>query len=165
MARIKKQVTTWKVRSLRSDYEREGILVAYWEVALDPISDDYTPKEINARELFFIWTKGVKKKYPNNLIPIIWVVECREQAIIESMPFQFDHFKGQHREYFLTFFTWPVNSLTGEKLNWLRLPVVDKLWNHKRADKGGFIQEATGWKPSILQPYVYLSTLTSTLNE
>jgi hypothetical protein len=27
------------------------------------------------------------------------------------------------------------------------------------AMEGGFIQEATGWKPSALQPHVYLPTL------
>ena len=58
-----------------------------------------------------------------------------------------------------------ANSVTGEELNWLTLPVVDKLWNRKRADKGGFIQEATGWKPAIFQPYVYLPSLMSALNK
>jgi hypothetical protein len=48
-------------------------------------------------------------------------------------------------------------------MNWFMLPVVDKLWNSERFDKGGFIQEATGWKPSILQPCIYLPTLTSIL--
>lgn len=156
---------TWKVRHRNTGHEWEGVLVAYWEVALDPISDEYTPREINARELFNQWLKQVKRKYTNNLIPIIWGVECREQGKYEFMPFQFSHFKGEPREDFLTFFTWPINSVTGEKLNWLKLPVVDKLWNTRRADKGGFIQEATGWKPAILQPYVYLPTLKSVLSE
>ncbi|NER28870.1 MAG: hypothetical protein F6J89_14840 [Symploca sp. SIO1C4] len=64
---------------------------------------------------------------------------------------------------FLNYFTSPVHFKTGEPLNWLSLPVVDKLWNNQRADKGGFIQEATGWKPSILQPFVYLRALTNFL--
>jgi len=156
---------SWKVRHRNTGYEWEGVLVAYWEVALDPISDEYTPKEINARELFNKWAKQVQEKYPNNLIPIIWGVECREQGKYEFMPFQFDHFKGRPREDFLTFFTWPINSVTGEKLNWLKLPVVDKLWNPRRSNKGGFIQEATGWKPAILQPYVYLPALENALLE
>lgn len=37
-------------------------------------------------------------------------------------------------------------------MNWARLPVMDRGWNKTAADKGGFIQEATGWKPSALQP-------------
>jgi len=39
------------------------------------------------------------------------------------------------------------------------LPIADMSWNDERADKGGFIQEATGWKPAILQPYLYLPAL------
>jgi len=50
-----------------------------------------------------------------------------------------------------------------EPLDWLTLPVVDKLWNARRADKGGFIQVATQWKPAILEPYVYLPTLVGVL--
>lgn len=46
------------------------MLVAYWEVALDPISDDYIPQELDARELFHKWEKRVREKYPNGLIPI-----------------------------------------------------------------------------------------------
>ena len=156
---------TWKVRHRQLGFEWEGVLVAYWEAALDPISDEYTPREIDAQDLFYEWVKQIKKKYPNNLVPIFWFVRCEEQGKFEYMPFQFDHFQSQQQENFLTFFTWPVNSITGEKLNWLTLPVIDKLWNSKRCDKGGFIQEATKWKPSILQPYVYLPSLTSVLHE
>ena len=75
------------------------------------------------------------------------------------MPFQFNHFSGEAEEDFLTVFTWPIDSATGARLNWLSLPVVDKFWNAEAARKGGFIQEATGWKPGILQPYVYLPSL------
>jgi len=42
------------------------------------------------------------------------------------------------------------------------LPVQDKLWRPGQAGKGGFIQEATGWKPAILQPFVYLQSLLET---
>jgi len=160
MSRAKNPQATWRVRSLRSDYEWEGVLVAYWEVYLDPISDEYTPREIDARGLFSKWEKQVRKKYPNGLVPIYWFVSCEEQGKFDSMPFQFNHFPEMLKEDFLTFFTWPVDSVTGEQLNWLTLPVADKLWNSRRADKGGFIQQATGWKPAILQPFVYLDSLT-----
>ncbi|MFJ3601116.1 hypothetical protein ACIPRU_32135 [Streptomyces sp. NPDC090126] len=55
-------------------------------------------------------------------------------------------------EDFLTHFTLPVHSVTGETLNWLRLPVLDREWSQAAASRGGFIQQATGWKPSPLQP-------------
>ncbi|MEU9615820.1 MULTISPECIES: hypothetical protein [Streptomyces] len=55
-------------------------------------------------------------------------------------------------EHFLTHFTYPVHAVTGEPINWLRLPVLDSQWNKTAADRGGFIQQVTGWKPSPLQP-------------
>lgn len=167
MPKVKKKIPTWKFRGLNSGHEWEGMLVAYWEVALDPISDDYTPQELDARELFHKWEKRVRGKYPNGLIPICWFVDCKGKghATFECMPFQFEHIASSFPEDFLTFFTWPVNSETGEPLNWLTLPVADKLWNSRRADRGGFIQQATGWKPSILQPYAYLPALSSALRK
>jgi hypothetical protein len=84
-------------------------------------------------------------------------------STFEGMPFQYEHIPRFKTENFLTFFTWPVNTATNEPLNWLTLPVKDKLWTPKNADKGGFIQQATGWKPAILQPYVYLPALESAL--
>ncbi|PGH48164.1 hypothetical protein [Streptomyces sp. Ru87] len=44
--------------------------------------------------------------------------------------------------------------MTGEPLNWLRLPVLDRGWNDTVSSKGGFIQEVTGWKPAPLQTTV-----------
>ncbi|MBD1906621.1 hypothetical protein NDI37_22515 [Funiculus sociatus GB2-A5] len=156
---------SWKVHNRTSKNDFECALIAYWEVSFDPISDDYTPEEIDAYELLKKWLKQVQSKYPNGLVPIYWSVKSKEHAIFEFMPFQFKHSAGMFREDFLTFFTWPVNSMTGERLNWLMLPVADKLWNSKRADKGGFIQEATGWKPAVLQPYIYLPALMNILDK
>ena len=165
MAKARKQTPIWRCQNLTTGFAPEGVLEAYWEVALDPISDDYTPQEVDARELFHIWERRVRDKYPNGLIPIYWFVnyEGNNVATFEALPFQFEHFPGFISENFLTFFTWPVNAITGEPLNWLTLPVKDKLWNSNQANKGGFIQEATKWKPAILQPYVYLPALVSSL--
>lgn len=149
----------WRVRCRHTGYEWVGPLVAYSEVALDPISDDYSPDEIEAPELFRMWEKRVQEKYPNGLIPIYWFAECKEEGKFAAMPFQFEHIPGSLYEAFLTFYSWPVDSVTGRRLNWLTLPVADKRWRANHADKGGFIQEATGWKPAILQPYVYLPAL------
>jgi len=138
---------------------RKSPFEAWWEVNLDPMSGDYTPEEISASSLLDLWAQEVRKKdYPNNLIPIYWWI--RGEMGLEWMPFQFNHFQeGKPEKDFLTFFTWPINSTTGEPLNWLTLPVQDKQWNAKRCNKGGFIQEGTGWKPGILQPYVHLPML------
>ena len=39
------------------------------------------------------------------------------------------------------------------------LPVASKNWRSGNADKGGFIQQATGWQPTPLLPTVSLSML------
>ena len=123
------------------------------------MSNNYTPEEISASSLFELWVKKAKNRFPNNLIPILWNVIGKEIKT-ERMPFEFNNTPELGcSDDFLTFFTWPINSTTGEPLNWLTLPVVDKQWNTKHCFTGGFIQEATGWKPGILQPYVYLPML------
>ena len=152
----------WEFRNIRRDYPaKRARLTAVWELYVDPMSDDYTPDDIDAQELFLLWAKRVKADYPDGLIPIYWSVHAPQDGIYETMPFQHQF---PDIENFLTFFTWPTNPVTRDRLNWLTLPVVDKLWNSRRADKGGFIQEATGWKPSILQPHAYLPALVSAMN-
>ena len=150
----------WRVRILETGEEWEGPLEAYWEVHSDPISAEYTPDEVDAVELLKLWAQEVREIHPSGLIPIDWFVESKGLSKFEGMPFQSPH-SGEEveREDFLTFYDWPIDMVTGERLNWLTLPVVDKLWRDKRMDKGGFIQEATNWKPSILQPFVYLDSL------
>jgi len=152
--------SVWRVRHLQSDYQWDGPLVAYWEVDHDPISDNYTLVEISAADLLLQWAKRVWDAYPDQVIPIYWFVDSPGHGKFERMPFQGDK---SIDEDFLTFYTWPVNPNTGERVNWLALPVADKRWNKTRGDKGGFIQEATGWKPGILQPVVYLPSLMSVL--
>ena len=147
----------WHTRSLQYGAEKELPLVGHWEVSLAPMSDNYTPTEITAEQLFDRWVGDVTKEYPNGLVPILWYVNSLNGNFkIEFMPFQFN----DQEENFLTFYEWPTDPATGEPLNWLTLPVVDLHWNAKHSDKGGFIQEATGWKPSVLQPFVYLKALT-----
>jgi hypothetical protein len=166
IAKVPGGASVWKFKNRRVGFECTATLVAYWEVSLDPISGDFTPKETPAADIFSRWVREVRKKYPNGLIPIWWFVDATGEIIKDGgdfktfnlMPFQLEHFPPAAKD-FLAFFTWPVNAKTSELLNWLKLPVVDKLWRPSRTDKGGFIQETTGWKPSILQSYVYLTSL------
>ena len=156
MASTKVGVPTWKAQRRKTGDEWKGALVAYWSVEQDTISDDYSPHEIAARDLLQLWAEKVGPKHPEGLIPIVWSV----QPSYIRMPFQFEHLpEYAPHEDFLSKFTWPENSLTGEPVNWLNLPVADKLLEH--GSKGWFIQLATGWKPSILQPLVYLPSLMS----
>ena len=151
----------WRSRSLPGNFDWEGELVAYWEVLLDPISDPFTPEEKSADDLLQHWATQVALECPTGLVPIYWFVEGGGK--FERVPFQYEHHPDLPAdEDFLTFHTWPVDAASGAPLSWLKLPVVDKLWAPGSARKGGFIQQATGWKPTILQPHVYLPSLLQT---
>jgi hypothetical protein len=129
----------------------ETELFASWEVDLSAISDNYTPDEITAEELFFIWAEKAIKHYPDGLIPIYWSVRGFPKGISEAMPFQY--LEGSD---FLTYFSYPIRVDTGKPLNFADLPIIDKYWNTSKADKGGFIQEFLKWKPSPFQSHFYL---------
>ena len=154
---------TWRVKFLKHDGGWDGPLVAYWEVERDPMSDDYTPDDISAEDLLRKWAKAVEGKHTND-IPIHWFVESPGHGKFENMPFQFNHAADVDAapENFLSHYSWPENANTGERLNWLTIPIVDKRWNAKQADKGGSIRESTGWTPAILQPFVHLPSLLNT---
>ena len=150
---------TWTIRSRISRHEWQGRLFAYWEVHYDPVSDPYTFADAGALDLLGIWADVVRKEHPNGLVPILWLLTSRPVFKPEFLPFQYNHTPDLSWEDFLTFYEWPLNARTGERLNWNTLPVASKLWNATRQDKGGFIQQATGWKPAIYQPFVYLPAL------
>jgi hypothetical protein len=86
-------MSNWKFFNRRSKKELEAFIELSWEVSFDPISDDYTPSEINAHDLFELWVKKVDTKYPDGLIPIFWFVDVKgkDVATFEWMPFQFEH--------------------------------------------------------------------------
>lgn len=156
----------WRFASRESGYIRTVPLWLYWEVEADSVSDDYDPDEMDAVEVWNEW----RRRYPPTpdeffgptTKRISWYVEGG--GVFDSAPGQ-DHRGVSYVPDgdFLTWFTWPVDPRTGESLQWLRLPVVDKLWrsaaSRRVTTKGGFIQEATGWKPSPLQPFVDVAQL------
>jgi hypothetical protein len=110
---------TWRVESRARDDKWEGELIAYWEVDLDPMSDDYTPEEMPALDLLGRWVSAVRKVSTSELIPIYWFVESPGQRKLERMPFQYNHLKtiDVAPEDFLTFYSWPTNASTGKPLN------------------------------------------------
>ena len=148
----------WRTFDLKTGTESVGQMGARWEVEFVSIIDGYSAQEENAHAMFIKWAEQASSAHPDGLIPIAWWV-WREAMKIEFMPFQFG--QSSVAEHFLNYFEWTVDSVTGELLNWLELPVMDKEWNSRRSDNGGFIQEVTKWKPSVLQPYVYLPALES----
>ena len=138
-------------------------LALHWEPNGSPLSDDYLPEEADALELWRRWVDEyadlAHQRWPMlyrpGEVPILWSVTTPQMVgVFEFVPHTADR-RGavapQIRETFLTHYTDPVHAETGEPLNWARLPVLDRGWSVERVDKGGFVQEATGWKPSPLQ--------------
>lgn len=161
--------TRWTFSYKENHFEQTEELALYAEPDGSPISDDYLPEEITAAELWRMWVTQYADLYHEKwpalyapgVVPILWTVTRPTMSgIFEAAPHMVDRppipeeyrWMGDTREDFLTHFTHPVHAVTGERLNWLRLPVMDRGWNETASHKGGFIQEATGWKPSPLQP-------------
>jgi hypothetical protein len=152
----------WRVVSRRGGYVRPAVpLHLSWELECDPISDDYYQYEISAYGLWCKWISqyvvprlAAPTDHPPRHVGIYWSVVG--DSMYEAAPFQALPWLS---EDFLTYFQWPTNAATGKRLRWADLPVDDKLWRPGRVDKGGFIQELTGWKPSPLQPSVDIDQL------
>lgn len=150
----------WRFRNLRySGPDRVEPLELDYEVNCSSMSDDYDPDETSAEELLAEYADYLARHdMPGPDISVYWSV----LPVHETAPFQGGRF--DHRN-FLGFFSWPVNDATGEPLQWTRLPVADQGWRPAKGrrpkvwDKGGFIQQATGWKPAPLQRTVHLPSL------
>jgi hypothetical protein len=139
---------SWKIVDRHGESRGLHRLELEWDLNWDSITDDYTRSEISAQELMQLW---LEKMGNEENVKINWMVA----SVSEAAPFT-----GEE-ENFLSFYKWPTHAETGERLNWLTLPVLDKGWNENQADKGGFIQEVLGWKPSPLQRTLHLPTLLS----
>lgn len=162
--------TEWTFTTRRGSFTQTVELVLYAEPNYSSITNDYLPEEISATELWRIWVdkaaNSAHEQWPQLYRPgevtILWTVtQPSFTGIFEAAPHTrplppdpelVKLFGRYEEENFLTHYTHPEHAETGERLNWLRLPVLDRGWNATTADKGGFIQEATGWKPSPLQP-------------
>jgi hypothetical protein len=154
---------TWTGRQYRTATFTEE-LALHWESNGSTITDDYLPEEVSASELWRRWVDEYADRahrdwpglYRPGEVTILWSVTTPNvTGVFELAPHTADR-RGTdsplHRlEHFLTHYTDPVHAETGEPVNWARLPVLDRGWSTVRVDKGGFVQEATGWKPSPLQ--------------
>jgi predicted GIY-YIG superfamily endonuclease len=151
----------WNFSNHYGDRENTPLWL-YWEVDGDPCSDNYSPDEVDAVELWNEWRRDYPPD-PNEFfgptaVRIWWFVEG--PGILEAAPAQDSRgIDWMPQRHFLGSYTWPVDPKTGHPLQWMRLPVVDKVWRTgpipKGAHtKGGFIQEATGWKPAPFQPFM-----------
>jgi hypothetical protein len=153
--------TRWRFTS-PSGTEKLGTLSFYWELPNDWITDDETPDTATADELLEQWLRWLwdAKPFDEELgvphLPIRWSVHGEDSAAFETAP---SLIPGDRTETFETVYSHPEDAETEEPINWLRVPVQDKLWRPGRGNKGGFIQEATGFKPAALQPTFDLRVL------
>ncbi|MFD8782592.1 hypothetical protein [Kitasatospora sp. NPDC059599] len=155
--------TQWTFHNLRHPTTTFRIPLHYqWEPDGGWITDDYDPEDISARQLWDQWVKQVDTRLsarndqarPGDVI-ISWYVtgQGQDHGVFEGPPFELPSLTSYTiPENFSTFFSTPLHAETGEPINWLRLPVLDLGWNSHHSDKGGFVQEVLGWKPSPLQP-------------
>lgn len=161
--------TKWTFSSRGNRYTQTEELVLLGEPNGVGIADDCSPDETSAADLWRLWAdhcaNSDHRKWPALFRPgevqICWTVTRPGGSVIcewapHTLPTPPDPdlvklFGDVPPEHFLTHYTHPVNAETGERLNWLRLPVLDLGWNDTARNKGGFIQEVTGWKPSALQ--------------
>lgn len=139
----------------RNGYERVEPLTLYYEVALDPISDDWTPDEIGAHDLLTRWYQRVTRR-GDRLARIYWYVSG--PSTFESAVR--DNYEGEpDGSWFGDYYTQPYDLSDGQYVTLESLPVIDKGWRASRADKGGFIAEATGWRPNPWDRWVDPETL------
>ncbi|MFJ2279258.1 hypothetical protein ACIOEZ_34480 [Streptomyces sp. NPDC087866] len=160
--------TEWTFTARGTTYTQTVELGLLPEFTGDPITDDYVPDDITALELWTMWVQKYANsqhdKHPGEYSPgevrIHWSVTTPERlGTFELAPHSYDARAACTTLYipaenFATIYTPPVHAITGEPLNWLRLPVLDRGWNSTVGHKGGFIQEVTGWKPAPLQSSV-----------
>lgn len=131
-----------------------------WSVYNDAISQNYTFEEASTTALWGSWITAIDwqrvadtYRLSPGVLPISWLVD----PVTELLPTftELDETEAN----FLTYYSWPTHDETDERVQWSRLPVNDKVWNADVWMRGGFIQEATGWKPSPLQRSVDIPVL------
>lgn len=136
----------WRFASRESGYVREVPLHLSPELCCSPMVDDYY--EEPGEEQFRVYVEYIQQKYPEqwkaDAVDIYWSVDSMSGGIGETAPFQRSPGSYQPVDDFLTWFSWPVDSRTGARLDWFSLPVVNtrfEAW-----------AKALNWTPSPLQP-------------
>lgn len=180
-------ITEWTFHNRdHHSFHRTEPLWLTWEVRSDAISDNYYVDEITPEELWDEWVtreardEDAETVFGPGAVRIYWYIEGH--SVFEAAPYRDLRIAQQsHRRRhgsegmtqileweaeseFLHHYTWPTRPGTRQRLQWTALPIVDKVWRNDHlpelhTHKGGFIQEATGWKPSALQPFVNIDQL------
>jgi predicted GIY-YIG superfamily endonuclease len=83
-------------------------------------------------------------------VPIVWSVHDGNNGVFEAAPFTaWGDSVGWGN--FLAHYTWPVDAINGEPLDWYALPVVN--------DRFPEFAKALAWTPSPLQPTCPLASI------
>jgi hypothetical protein len=162
--------TVWTWFSTMSGFPHTSRLWLKWELDGSRISDDYTPDNTDAASLWRVYVEHVhwwdSFQDSGGWVSVAWFVQG--ESTFEEAPFvtpattggePFVFAEGWADDRGRPGFTWPHQAGSGERLNWLRLPVPDQRWTPGTADKGGFVQEVSGWRPTPLLDRVHLRTL------
>lgn len=135
---------------------------ALWRLDFsEEIARQYPPGQLGIEEMFRLWAQEVADSFFNEWIQIDWFIRCPEVGILEPAPRQSRYQHYLEKPTFATKFTHPYDNQTNDRLLWADVPVAELLWIPQQWDSSGFIQQVTHWKPSMLQPSVELSWLTS----
>ncbi|MBY5948780.1 hypothetical protein [Photobacterium rosenbergii] len=152
-----KEFKKYRFNNLRNkDYVITGQMVAKYEVNFTDWACSYAG-ELDVNELFDWWVEEARQHYPSGYIDIQWFVSLYDQPFKpeffpeeDSLPWEND---------FLDYFSHPVEIETGESVNWASLPVIHPRWDDECKQAGGFIEQVTGWKPTLLQSRVSIDSL------
>lgn len=143
----------YEFRSRRSDYRKTSRLWLYPEIDCSSMVDEYW--DLDGTGQLYAFVEYIRRNYSdeweNDAVPILWTVSG-DQGIAEFAPFavRSDHSDWWGRD-FLSEFTWPENTATGEPIDWFRTPVVNYRFPA--------FAEALGWLPSAFQEFCPLRSI------
>ena len=149
------------VLTSRYGFSHTQPLWLYWEVNGDPITDDYYVEERSAQQLYRDWRRKVKSSRER----VYWYVEG--DGVFESAQpgmYDVDVIDPSRDHWFGSYYQQPLEERSRAIVPLQCLPVIDKHWCSSAIGgevgmKGGFMQEATGWKPQPFQRWVDLDDL------
>lgn len=138
-------------RSLHNEkYTVTGKLVAKYSVEFTSLYD-LDIDTLTPERLFELWLEEARKNSKDRYVNIEWLVG------VEGQRFKPEYMPGQVgvESDFLDHFSPPLDVKTGKQVVWQELDVESP----KSVFTGNFIEQVTGWKPSILQAKVSIDFL------